>query len=128
LALLSAVIGIFTALKNQRMARDKLELERQQARNDHRASLIDDIEQVLNSVKEENGRLIHRIEELETTNRALILASDHQAACIEEQAGRIEELEAAYKIETEKNARLTKRVEELEVELAKLRHLKATVR
>jgi methyl-accepting chemotaxis protein len=128
LALLSGIIGIYSALRSHGLARDKFELERQQARNDHRASLIDDIEQVLNNVKEENGRLTHRIEELETTNRALILASDHQAACIEEQAGRIEELEAAYKIETEKNARLTKRVEELEAEQARLRHLKATVR
>jgi len=114
-------------LRSQRLAREKLQLEQYQARNDHRASLIDDIEQVLNSVKEENGRLSYRIEELETTNRALVQASDHQAACIEEQAGRIEELEAAYKIETEKNARLTERVEELEVELAKMRHLKDNV-
>jgi len=134
LALLSGIIGIYSALRSHGLARDKLELERQQARNDHRASLIDDIEQVLNSVKQENGRLAGKVDdlkqtadhqaarigELEVANRALIRSNDRLA-------DRVEELEAAYKVETEKNARLTQRVEELESELARLGHLRDNV-
>jgi chromosome segregation ATPase len=127
LALVSAVLGIFTALRNQKLASEKFELEQYQARNVHRASLIDDIEQVLNNVKEENGRLNHRLGEVEAVNRALARANDHLAARVDGLELENERLRAEMKEEKDKNARLTQRVEELEGELARLGHLRDNV-
>jgi chromosome segregation ATPase len=127
LALVSAVLGIFTALRNQKLASEKFELEQYQARNDHRASLIDDIEQVLNNVKEENGRLNHRLEEVEAVNRALARANDHLAARVDGLELENERLRAEMKEEKAKNARLTQRVEELEADRARLSHLRDNV-
>jgi len=120
LTLISAIIGILSAWRSYRLARDKFQLERNQARNSHRASLIDDIEQVLNSVKEENGRLDGKVRELEAANRALAQASDHQAR-------RIEDLEQRNAVLTEANVRLTRRVEELKAGHGKLSHLRDNV-